>query len=170
MTSIKTIRHKKNTSGYAMLELLFYISLFVFLSVVVVNSMITMTRALKETAIERDLAEGREIMEKISRAIRQAESINALSGSSLELNTKDESGADQTLKFSLLSSDIQFLANDILVGNLNSADIEITSLNFSQVVAQKSEAVRVALTVHSSEDASPRSADFYDTVVLRGGY
>src|SRR3989338_8033873 len=75
--------------GYAILELLFYITFFSILSLVVINAMITMTKSFRETAIQAELIESGSIMERMEREIRQALSINSIVANDLKLNTKD---------------------------------------------------------------------------------
>ena len=163
-----TITNHQN--GYAVLELLFYMSLFSVLSLVVISAMITMTKSFKETAIQAELVQSVTIMEKISREIRASYDINSISASNLVLNTTDDSGANKTIEFSLLDSDIRLLENGIFTGNLNTSKITTTDLSFVSIVTAEGKAVKIFFTVRSENDASGRAQDFYNTVVLRGGY
>jgi hypothetical protein len=156
--------------GYAILELLFYISFFAVLTIVVINAMIAMTASFRETSVHAGLSRSGNIMERISRELRQADSINFISANTLKLNTTDTAGAAMTVQFSLSGSDVQFFKNDVLVGNLNASDISIASLNFTEITTTEGKAVRVMLGVQSDNDKYARTVDFYDTVVLRGSY
>lgn len=160
---------KKINSGYALLETIFYVVLLAIVSIAVINAMITMTKAFKETTIQAELTQGGNIMEKISREIRQANSINSISANSLKLNTKD-GAADKTVEFSLSGSDVRFLENDAFTGNLNTQNITIAGLTFAQIDTAQGKAVKIFLTVRSNRDSLNRNQDFYNTVVLRGGY
>lgn len=155
----KTI--SKKNYGYAVLELLFYIAFFVTLSLVVIDTMITMTKSFKETSIYAELEQGGTIMERISREIRQASSISSISATDLKLNT---------VEFKLLGSDLQFLENNVFTGNLNTPNIIVTALAFTQINTAKGKAVKIVLSFRSSQDNLSRIQDFYDTVVLRGDY
>jgi type II secretory pathway pseudopilin PulG len=163
-------KKNKTRNGYAVLELIFYISLFAILSVVVINTMLTMSKSFKETALQAELVQSGTIMERISREIRQAYGIATISASDLVLNTKDNSGANKTVEFLLSGTNLQLLENNILTGNLNTPKIVITALNFTQITTAKGKAVKIFLTVRSSNDMQNRTHDFYDTVVLRGDY
>lgn len=166
----KKINIQKNTGGYAVLELLFYIAFFAVLTLVVIDAMIVMSKSFQETKIQTELMQGGAIMERISREIRAAYDINTINTNNLILNTKDDSGVDKTMEFSLSSSDLRLLENGALTGNLNTSNIDITSLVFTQITTAKGKAVRVILSIKSSNDASARIEDFNDTVVLRGSY
>ncbi|KKS04992.1 MAG: hypothetical protein UU82_C0039G0009 [Candidatus Nomurabacteria bacterium GW2011_GWC2_41_8] len=165
---ITKLKIKNCRRGYAVLELLFYIALFAVLSLVVIDAMIVMARSFKETTLQAELMQGGTMVERISREIRQAYDIDVASTSiDLKLNT---TGVNTAVEFKLVGSDIQFLENGAVTGNLNSSSIVITGLTFTQITTVKGKAVKLFLTIQSSNDISNRTQDFYDTVVLRGIY
>lgn len=167
----KTIKTEKTNEGYAVLELIFYVTLFAVISLVIINAMIIMTTSFKETTIQTEFMQGGAIMEKISREIRQAHDIDPTSSSvDLKLNTKDELGNDKTVEFLLSGTDINFFENSVLTGNLNAPNIVVLATTFTQITTAKSKAVKIILSVRSNHDSLGRTFDFYDTVVLRGGY
>jgi hypothetical protein len=168
MSATNQKREIKN--GYALLELLFYISLFVILSVVVINAMATMSRSFKETSIQAELIESGTIMERISREIRGAYGIGSVGAGDLVLNTKDSGGANKTVEFLLSGTNLELLENGTLTGNLNTPTISVTALAFTQITTAPGKAIKIVLTVKSANDALNRTQDFYDTVVLRGAY
>src|ERR1035437_5117347 len=106
-------------NGYAILELLFYIALFVIISIVVISSMITMARSFREVAIQMELTQGVAIAEFISREIRSANDITTINANDLVLKTKDSGGSNETVEFLFSGSDLEFLTNGVLTGNLN---------------------------------------------------
>lgn len=167
---ISTGKKNKKKNGYAILELLFYISFFIILSSVVISAMITMARIFRETAIQAELIQSGNIMERMSREIRTAFDINSITATDLVLQTKDQNGEDKILKFLLSGSDVQLLENGVLTGNLNTPNMTVFALNFSQINTAKGKAVKILLTVKSKSDASNNTQDFYDTIVLRGAY
>ncbi len=175
MTLIKSKNQKSPSwqraqGGYTLIELVFYVTLFAILSLAVINSLITMTKAFKETAIQIELAQGGDIMEKISREVRKASEINTISANSLLLNTKDDEGADKTVEFLLSDSNVQFIENSIVTGNLNASGVIVTDLAFGQISTTEGSAVKINLTIRSNKDTLNRTINFYNTVVLRGGY
>lgn len=166
---IKIFNRNKTKNGYAVLELIFYVVFFAVLSLVVIDAMITMAKSFKETSIQAEFIRSGNILERISREIRQANSIDATSTSTdLKLNTT--SGADTKIEFKLSGSNLQLIENNVLTGNLNTPDITITALAFTQITTAKSKAVRIILTIKSANDILGRTQDFNDTVVLRGSY
>ncbi len=164
------IESKALSGGYTLVELLFYIAFFTTFSLLVINAMITMTRSFRETTIYGELAQNGVIMERISREIRQAYDISSISANDLKINTKDDAGANKTVEFLLSGSNVQLIENSVFTGNLNSPNIVVTGLTFTQITTVKGKAVKVALLVRSTNDSLARVVDFYDTIVLRGIY
>lgn len=157
--------------GYAILELVFYIALFVVISLVVINAMITMGRSFRETSIQAGLAQAGNIMERISREIRASYDIDVASTSTdLKLKTTDGTGALKTEELLFSSPNVQLIENNVLTGNLNTPNIVVMALTFTQITTVKSKAVKIVLTIKSANDVSGRTENFYDTVVLRGVY
>ena len=167
---ITKLKIKNWRGGYALLETIFYMLLFAILSIAIINAMITMMKSFKETAIQAELMQSGNIMEKISREIRQAYGINSISTDDLKLNTTDSVGANKTVEFVLSGSDIRFLEDDVFTGNLNTQNITVTNLTFTQIDTAKGAAVKISLSVKSNHDLQNRNESFYNTVVLRGGY
>jgi len=157
-------------NGYTILELLFYITFFSIFSFVVINAMITMSRSFRETSIQGELVQSGLIMERMSREIRAAYGINSINANDLVLNTKDDADVNKTVKFSLSGSNIQLIENNVVTGNLNTSNIIITDLTFTQITTIAGKAVKIVLSVRSSNDSLNRIVDFYDTIVLRGDY
>jgi len=161
---------RKINSGSSLVEVMFYTALLAVLSTVVVNSMITMTRAFKQTTIQSQIVESGNIMEKISREIRQARGIITINANSLKLDTTESDGSSKTVEFSLSGSNLRLLENNVLVGNLNSPNIVVSGLTFTQIITTTGQAVKISFTVSSTQDSLSRTYNFYDTIVLRGDY
>lgn len=159
----------KNKKGYSVLELIFYISFFAILVLLVINSMLTMSRSFKETAIYADLNQGSFVMERISREVRQADSVSSISNTNLRLNTS-YGGTAKTVEFIISGTDMQFWDDGVLVGNLNSDSINIENVSFTSILTSAGSAVRVVFSLRSDKDASGRVEYFYNTIVLRGDY
>ena len=166
----KISKNKRKNNGFSLLELLFYLSFFAVLSIVVINAMIIMSRSFRETTLNAEFLQSSSILEKISRDIRQAEDFSYVSNV-LTINTKDDSNNPKTITYTFSGSNIQ-IVDSVLgnLGNLNTPNIVVTNLNFTQIITNKSKAVKILLTVESTDDALNRTANFYDTVVLRGSY
>lgn len=161
---------KKKKTGYALLEMVFYISLLVIVSVLVINSMITMMKSFKETRILSELTQNSAIVEKISREIKQAYQIYSINSTNLSLNTRDENEVEKIISFNLVGNDIQYLENGTLIGNLNSNNININSLSFTTINTNQGQAIKFYFSCSSVLDSLNRNIYFYNSAVLRGTY
>ncbi len=167
---MKNFNLKNKKGGSAVIELVFYLSILAILVLVVINAMIMMTKSFRETTIHASLGSGASIMERMSRQIKQASSITSLTATDLVLAAKDLNGADISARFVLSGSNIAFSENGSSLGNLNSANLTVSSLSFTQINTSKGTAVKIFFTVGSTSDPLNRTVDFYNTVVLRGDY
>lgn len=188
----------KNNKGYGLMELIFYVSVFAVVFLVIINSIIVMVSSFKEIAVNTDLVQSAQIMERISREAKLAKSYKIYNnsiesstiGDKIEF-TSDESGSDRTVQFYLKDNtnslhDIVF-SQDLPTSttqDLNSKTIDIVSLKFEktyimvegedptseEITSMKNKSFRVVLTVSSRRFGIVRTATFYDTIVLRGKY
>lgn len=166
---MKNIKQKTNF-GYSLVELIFYIALFSIIFIAVINALMVMTKGYKETAIQADLIQSSSIMERISREVRQSNNIFSISTGDLKLNTKDELGNNKTIRFVRSGTNIVLYEDDVLVGNLNTPNIRVTDLSFTQINTTMGQAIKISISVESVRDLTARNESFYSTVVLRGGY
>ena len=92
-------------AGFSIAEIIIYLAIFTMVSILVINSFITITKSFTTTHTNRDLLEsGITSMERMSREIRQASSID-LAGSSLstgilQLNSTDGASNPVVINFS----------------------------------------------------------------------
>ncbi len=169
--------HKKLQSGFSLIEMVVYVSIFAMLAVVVINSYMVIVASFNRTQTNRDLQEsGNAVMERISREIRQAKSITVANSTlgttpgTLEMATTDASGTSATVKFILESGGVNIYSNGTLIGNLVGQNVTATSLIFRQMTTTAGTGVKVELTLQDARGKEHRTENFYDTVILRGDY
>ena len=174
---MKTLYKNRPHRGFSLIETLVYLAIFATFSVLVINSFILVVASFTNTRTNRDLLEGgSNVMERISREIRQAKNIdvtNSTLGSSpgvLQLNSTDSSGTAETIKFSITNGALNIYQNGTLQDTLLGQNISPTSLIFRRISTTKGEAVKVEMTMQDSRSKTLRSENFYDTVILRGEY
>ncbi|MEK7564167.1 MAG: hypothetical protein AAB510_01185 [Patescibacteria group bacterium] len=136
----------------------------------IISTFITMSKAFKETTIQADLLQSSNILERISREVRQAYDINFISATDLRLNTIESNNRTIILRFVLSGYNIQVYQDDVFIGNLNIPSIEVTSLSFTQITTAQGKGVRITLSTRSNRDSLSRTYDFYSTAALRGSY
>ncbi len=163
---------KQKTKGSSLVELVFYISILAVLTLVVVNSLIVMAKAYRETVINRDFMQAGPIMDRMSRTIREgtgALSVSAF-GPSIKVNIQNDAQIYKPVEFVLVSGNIELYENDVFIGNLNPANLTVRDLSFTFIDTSAGLAVKIAMTVQANRYPNLRSEDFYNTVALRGAY
>jgi len=163
--------------GFSLIETIIYLAIFTVMSVLVINSFITILSSFNKTNIDRRMLEsGSAVMEKMSREIRQAKNVdiaNSTLGSTpgvLQLNSTDDDGNPVIIKFIVENQSFNLYRNGVLVGNLLNKNISITNLIFRRVSTTNSEAVKIEMILQYSDGRDVRTENFYNTIVLRGGY
>ena len=167
----------QNKNGFSIVEIMVYLAIFTALSILVINSFIVILSSFNTTNMNRKLLEsGIVSMERVSREIRQAKNIDIVNSSLgsnpsiLQLNSTDSSGNSIIIKFMDENGNLNLYKNNTLQGNLLGQNITITSLIFNRISTTQSEAVKIKITLQYSGGHKTKSENFYDTVVLRGGY
>lgn len=173
------LTNMKNTrkNGYSLMEMLIYLAIFTMLSILVINSLITVMTSFSTTRTNRDLLEsGSTAIERISREIRQAKTVdttNSTLGSSpgvLQLNSTDGSGNALLVKFMVSSGALNMYTGGTLKDNLLGQNITVNNLVFRRISTTNGEAVKIELTLQDNSSKTTKTANFYDTIILRGGY
>jgi type II secretory pathway pseudopilin PulG len=167
----------KKNHGYTMIETLIYLSLFAVLSILVINALITVMSSFSATRTNRDLLEaGSTSMERISREIRRAETIDlensTLSSSPgvLQLYTTSNSEDSQTLRFITLNGVLKLYRDGAFVDNLIGQNITVTSLFFRRIITSQGEAIKIEMTLRDNNSKFLQTSNFYNTIILKGEY
>lgn len=170
--------YKQKKNGYSIVEILVYLAIFTALSILVINSFIVVLGSFSATRTNRDLLEsGSTAMERISREIRQAESVDIVnsvfnsSPGALQLNSTDSSGAAMIMKFNVGTGGVLNMYKDgVLTGSLLGQNVSATSLIFRRIVTTNGEAIKIELTLQDTVGKLNKLENFYDTIILRGAY
>lgn len=163
--------------GSTLIETLIYILIFGLLSLAVLNALLSLMHSYNLINSSASLESvGETALEKMSREIRVANSLDSAGstlGSSpgvLVLNTKDQTGADLSLKFSLSQGVIHIFENGTDQGPISTAKASVTGLIFSQITTPNSTGIRIELTAESGTSTTYKTEKFYTTAVIRGSY
>jgi type II secretory pathway pseudopilin PulG len=163
--------------GYTLIELLVYITVLSFMMIVVVGSLLGISRVYRKVRIvELVHSNISSSVETISREIRT--STSADTGSStfdstsgvLKLNSVDLNGASKTVTFSLSSGQVVMLEDGVSLGPITSSNATVTEMYFEHLDQASSEAVKFYITISVGTGEFQKTETFYDTVVMRGSY
>jgi Tfp pilus assembly protein PilE len=168
---------KNSKSGYSIVEIIIYIAVFTVLTTVVMNAFIVLTSFYAQNRTHHDLLEnGNSVMERMSREIRNADNIRTststfgTSPGALDLENYVDVTTSTYVKFSTTNGELNLSVNNTNLGNLLSANVQVTSLVFRKITTTNSTAVKIEMTLRDTKDQTSLAENFYDTIILRGGY
>lgn len=172
--NIVGFKYNKNTEGFSLIEIIVYLAIFSFLSILVIRSFITILASSSVINTNyRLLDSGSVAIDRISYEIRRAKSVD-LSNSYFSVDDgairlKDEN--DSSYVDFLKSDDaLIFSKNGTVVDNLLSNDIILNKLIFNRIVTVNGEALKIEMEIQDKKSDPIRKEKFYDTIILRGGY
>ena len=174
---IKVFKIRNFISGFSIVEIIVYLAIFTSISILVINSFIIILSSFNTTNTNRKLLEsGSIIMERVSREIRQAKSIDIANSSLntspgvLQLNSVNSEGDTKIIKLIVEGQNFNLYQNGDLTGNLLSQNISMDSLIFGRIATTNGEAVKIEMALQFSDGSNPKTENFYNTIILRGGY
>ena len=154
------------------METIVYIAILAFLFFMVVETLTTIARTYRATAVTRSLSSsGMNALDRISRDIRNAASVDQVQ-SVLNINPGKLvliNGATTT-EFYVEGGLISIRENGVSKGSVTLDSSTTTNLIFRLVTTPKSSAVKIEMSLQSGDGTSLKAANFYNTVVLRGSY
>lgn len=164
----------KNKKGFSIIEILIYLAIFTVMSIVVINSFIIILSSSSTIRSNHDLLDsGSVAMERISHEIRKAKNIDLVNSvfdsNSSVLQLTDVDGTSN-INFRKDGDNLDISKNGGSLGNLLAENIHLNSLIFRRIVTAQGEAVKIEIQLQDTRGKANKSANFYDTVILRGGY
>ena len=160
--------------AFSLVEILIYLALFTVISIVVINSFIISMNSFSLINSNHDvLNSANNAMERMSREIRQAKSIDltvSLPGQALQLKNSTGSVFVKFAKVDGLNTNALNVYKDGSAtpeGNLLVSGVSVTNLLFKRISTVNSEAVKIEMTLVYNHGKIHKTEKFYDTIVLR---
>lgn len=168
----------KNKKGFSLLEMLVYVSILSTTLVLVTNIVLAMLNSYGDLEISKHInVSVSSALERMSREIRWAydtddtQSIYNTSPGKIFLKIKDPSGTNRTVEFYVEDDILKIKEDGVAKGGLIQSNTKVTSLVFRSLNLGRSKMIKVEMTLSStSKKGKIRSENFYDSIVLRGGY
>ncbi len=163
----------KQQFGYSIIELLIYIALFAFLSIILVQSLITVMKTYAASSKYRALQNNGElVMERLTREIRNSHEVSAISAcgatsGTLTLASTDADDTDHINTFSTAAGHIRLATDGSGASDISTNEVTVTALSFCSITTPVGKGVKSKLIL-MTPDATPTYASFYSTVLLRG--
>ncbi len=165
--------HYRNR-GYTLVELVVYVGLVAFLSVLVVDAIVSLTGVFREIRAARDIQEsGLTLLDTMGRDVRGADAIHSNSifgatSSKLVLEFKD--GVATTTKEFSISGDgaVHVFVEGVDEGRFTGKYISVKNFFLVQATTTTTSIIRVTITLEDSRDKkSPRVSTFTSAFGLR---
>jgi prepilin-type N-terminal cleavage/methylation domain-containing protein len=165
-----SMNYKKK--GFSLVEMLIYISILTVFTVFVVSSLLSMTKAYKHVKSAKDLNHAALVsMERMTRAIQNASSVNATESSFDTYNGKLSVVSGTTTSTFMLTDGVLYgQTNFVTDGPLTLPSVTVNKLQFTSITASSSRAIKVQLGISSGSGDAAISEEFYSTVLMRGSY
>ena len=154
--------------------MLIYIAILVLMLAVIMNMVVSVVRSGRIINALRNVENSAIVsLERITRELRQAESVN-VSLSTLDSNPGklvlegiDETGSPRTVEFYLSLGRLFLKENGVDVGTLSQSDTQVSILIFRHFAGPNSEGIRIEMTLESGTSTYYRSEKFYSSAILR---
>ncbi len=163
--------------GFTLIETIIYTAIIVFVSIIIVEAVLTMTSSFYNIRITKGINEGaRSSMERMIREVRAASSVDPTSAFGynpgyLKLNTTDSDGNPATVEFLVENNSLKIKNNAGPAEILTSPNISISSLIFRQIIISGTlAAIKIELELNAAlKNNTLKTEKFYDTALLRAG-
>lgn len=157
---------KTKQSGYTLLEAVIYLAILVMVILVVIGLLIVMISGQERVRMVRDInRSGALVLEKISREIRKADSVNLAGPNSIELVNINDEGVMESIQFYGQEDNLWFGDGDaqdsLLVEN-----VVLSNLNFTQIDSGDSSLILISLVLSHSRNLDKQEI-FRTAVSLR---
>jgi len=163
--------------GVSLIEMLIYVSFFGVLSILIINTLFVVTKVSAKARINYSLADGGAgAIESITRLIRNADTLDqflSVFGSDsgvLSISYQNDSGSTILDKIYLSGTTVKLDENGVYVGDLTNTKIQVSKLLFQNINTTNSKAIKIEMVVKDSRDGDIKTADFYNTVILKKKY
>ena len=165
---------KKNnfSKGYSLIELVVYISLFVLIAVVVIQSLIYAMKTYSSARNYRALQRNAETtLSRLTTEVRSAKTVSISSSSfgvalgTLALNGVDNNGSPYNPTFSLVNG-VVYIVDSGVSTPLSNSEVIFNELTFWNITTANSDAIKIKTTL-STTKLPVITKTFYTTVILR---
>lgn len=166
----------RNKRGISIVETVIYLAIFTVMSILVINSFIIILSSVGVINTNHDLvSSAASSMDRMSLEIRQAKSIDAINSSSSVLVLKG-TDSSEGIKFIKEGNNLNIYKSTdggtswTLVGDLLVENVSLDSILFTRITTLNSEGVKIQMTLEDTHSKTNKTKNFYNTVIVRGGY
>jgi len=162
----------KNNRGYTLIEMVVYIAVLAMFSIIIVFSLINVTKSFLEIRVERNVNNAALVsMDRIVREIRLSNSVDILNSTfgvnpgRLTLNT-----GITTVEFFVENDVLKMKEGGVLSGALIPSNIQIENLVFELITNGPVQAVKIDMSISDTRVSTTSTKNFNNTGLIRGSY
>ena len=156
------------------MEALVYIAVFVMMSFIIVELIISILETNKQVSPLTSLSRGAvSSLEVMTREIRQSTSVDTVNSTfntvngALQLNTQDINGEPRVVRFYLDSGVVKINENGAYLGPLSSSDVHVNSLIINLATSTKQNLLKIELDMTAGVGKYQKNEKFHSSVGLR---
>lgn len=168
------MKRSRKISGFSLIEMVVYISILVFMLVIVLNVVVSVAKADRLIRSSRNVENSAlVVLERVGRELRGAVAVRVASSTldahpgMLVLESEDSAGNERIVEFYLSAGRVYVREGGVELGALSGSDSSVASLIFRRFATSTIEGIRTELTVVSGTSTSYRSETFYSSALLR---
>lgn len=167
-----SIKNNRN-SGFSLIEILVYISIFILVSTSAIGLLFSLSDLFTQYKLKQSLLDsGANMMERVLVEIREADNV-VLAQSEIATSTIGTLTLDkglETIKFTKVGNNLEFIKNNLFEGNLNSTNVEILGATFYYYEQNGIEFIRLKLDLRSTMGSQIEEWSLSGGAIIRGSY
>jgi len=165
---------KNRQEGFSLIEMVVYIAILVFMLAIILEVVLSVSRSEQAIESARNVENSAALaLERISREIRLAESVNTASSTlgvhpgRLILSGVDNEGDPRTVEFYFSQGKVMMRENGVSLGALTESKATATSLIFYRFASSTTEGIRTRITLESGTSTNFKVETFYSSTLIR---
>ncbi len=170
--------HRPNTQrGVSLLETVFYVSLFVLLSTMVIAALISTVGEFNRLRMSRDINDSAiQIMERITRDIKGGANVDLAQSTfgqnpgRLTLTTVNASGTPTVVEYSVSGDTLTLKENGVDKGSMTAGASTIDAFVLRYFNTGSIVSIKIELHLRATHGTQSELDHFYDTVIMRNTY
>ncbi len=168
----------KKQSGFSLIEIIVYLGILTFMTVVVINSTFSLFKNFNIIKANQSMESNAiSILDKMTRDIRDTKNILTSQSSfgvnngilSLQIASSTNENSSTTIKYYLENEKIKYMQNGILLGNLSNKEIRVDNFKLYYFTVNGYEAIKIELNLKTNPHLASTtiSKNFYTTIQAR---
>ena len=169
--------NKNSAKGFSFMEMVIYVTILVFIVVVLISTMLVISKTYKKVSVGRTIETSAVLaLDRTTREIKNSNSIDATGSvfdsnpGSITLSGLTATGSPRTVKIYAENNILKIMENGTYRGQLTASNTSVTNFVLKKIDHDSSDAVKIEMTIQSGTGEYQKSENFYATAILKGSY